>query len=230
MRAACVALIVMAGAAGAQTFTPPAGCQITLTAQNRGCSVAQYYRCDSDPDGYQRSALFDRDGLAHLGVIDAETRWIETQSPRAGITDRLETDAENHASLSELLATGRDDFDFWTRTNDGMRLHHQGWDRLTGATATISGQVLDQTEFHLTTRDEIGQVLIERRGTQFISRDHRRFFGGVETVTDWTGAEAMTDDSPVSFALPAQPGFGSTKPLFDCDQLLTQLSRERAAS
>lgn len=216
--------------AAAATFTPPGGCQLTVTVQNRGCSVSQYYVCAADPEGYQRSAIFGKDGLYHLSVIDGETRWIESQSPQTGLMDRLVEEAESHASFSRLLETGRDDFDFWTESNTGERLRHQGHDVLTGDTVQIDGQTLEQTEFELTTRSETGDVLIERRGSQFISREMGRFYGGVETTTDWTGARRETNDSPVTFSFPGEAGFGQTTPQFDCDQLMTQIPQERAAS
>ena len=51
-------------------------------------------------------------------------------------------------------------------------------------------------------------VLIQRKGQQFISRAHGRFYGGIEESTDWTGAAQQSNDSPVTFAFPGQPGFG----------------------
>ena len=222
--------VLAAGQAGAASFTPPAGCTLNVTVQNRSCTVSQYYTCSADPKGYQRSAHFGRDGLYHLSTIDAETRWIESQSMSSGLVERLVEKAADHASFSGLLQSGRDDFDFWTEASDGQRLHHQGHDILTGETVEIDGQTLERTEFQLTTRSESGEVLITREGQQFISRDFGRFYGGVETGSDWTGAQTQTNDSPVLFTFPGEAGFGSTTPQFDCDQLLTQIPQERAAS
>lgn len=222
--------MLAAGQAGAASFTPPAGCTLNVTVQNRSCTVSQYYTCSADPQGYQHSAHFGREGLYHLSTIDAETRWIESQSMSSGLIDRLVEEAEDHASFSELLATGRDDFDFWTQTDDGQRLHHQGADTLTGETVTIDGQALERTHFRLTTRGAGGEVLITREGSQYISREFNRFYGGTETGSDWTGTKTETDDSPVLFTFPGEAGFGSTTPQFDCDQLLTQIPQERAAS
>lgn len=223
-------LAAMTGPALAATFTPPSGCRLEATVQNRGCTVSQYYRCDGDAPGDQHSAVFGREGLLHLSRIDAETRWMESSNPGSGITDRLVDEAENHASFSNLLATGRDDFDFWTESNNGERLHHRGFDILTGEEVSINGVELERTEFELTTRDAAGQVLITRKGGQFISRAFGRFYGGVETQSDWTGQSRRTDDSPVLFAFPGQDGFASTTPRFDCEQLMTALERKGGAS
>lgn len=214
----------------AASFTPPSGCRLEVTVQNRGCTVSQYYRCEADPEGWQRSAVFGQDGLFHLSTIDEETRWIESQSPMAGLSDMLVEEARDHASFSDLLETGRDDFDFWTLSSTGERLHQKGFDILTGETVEVDGQTLERTRFELTTRTEGGEVLIERKGSQYISREFGRFYGGVETTTDWTGARRETNDSPVLFSFDGEAGFGSTTPQFDCDQLLTQILQERAAS
>ncbi|MBU2956251.1 hypothetical protein Q4511_03245 [Paracoccus sp. 1_MG-2023] len=230
MGAAFLAALPMAPAAMAANFTPPAGCALDMTVQNRGCTVTQVYSCDADPEDWQRTAMFDRDGLYYLSTIDGETRWIESQSTRTGIMDRLVENAEDDASFSDLVQTGSDSFDFWTQSTSGELLHHVGRDSLTGETVEIDGETLERTRFQLTTSDGSGKVLIERHGGQYISRDHGRFFGGLETARDWTGKTNKTDDSPAAFAHPGEAGFGDTTPQFDCDQLLSQIPQERAAS
>lgn len=214
--------LAVPGKAQAASFTPPAGCRLEVTVQSRSCTVGQYYRCDSDPEGDQRSAIFSKDGLVHLSRIDAETRWMESSNPNSGLTDWLVAEAENDASFSNLLKTGRDDFDFWTEANSGEKLHHQGFDILTGETVTINGIELEKTGFELVTTDASGQVLITRKGQQFISRAFGRFYGGIESQRDWTGQQLQTNDSPVLFIFPGQDGFGSTTPQFDCEQLMTR--------
>ncbi|MDQ7776430.1 hypothetical protein [Paracoccus aminovorans] len=221
------ALALAAGTAGlltlfalpvaAANFTPPEGCRLEITVQNRGCSVSQHYRCSGDTPGDQWVTYFTREGATYQSRIDKETRWMESTDLRSGLVDVLEEGAADDASFSTLAATGRDDFDFWTRSNNGERLHHVGEDRLTGETVQIDGVPLEVTQFELTTYSETGDVLITRKGQQFISRAQGRFYGGVETSEDWTGARQETNDSPVTFAFPGQPGFGATTPEYDCD-------------
>ena len=201
----------------AATFTPPEGCKLEITVQNRGCTVSQYYRCDSDAAGDQRVTIFTTDGPVYQSRIDKETRWLESTNLVQGVTDLLVDQADDHASFSTLLKTGRDDFDFWTLSNDGQRLHHVGHDELPGEKVTIDGVPLEVTRFELTTFSETGEVLIERKGQQFVSRAHGRFYGGIEHSTDWTGAVQDVNDSPVTFAFPGQSGFGVTRPEYDCD-------------
>lgn len=203
--------------ATAANFTPPEGCRLEITVQNRGCSVSQHYRCSGDAAGDQWVTYFTREGATYQSRIDKETRWMESTDLRSGLVDVLEEGAADDASFSALAATGKDDFDFWTRSNNGERLHHVGEDRLTGEKIQIDGVALEVTQFELTTYSESGDVLITRKGQQFISRAQGRFYGGVETSEDWTGAREETNDSPVTFAFPGQPGFGATTPEYDCD-------------
>lgn len=223
---ASLSLLSPAPARAAGPFIAPEGCRLEMTVQNRGCSVSQHYRCTADPAGDQRVTYLGENGPLHISRIDAETRWMESVSPATGLSDRLEEEsARDHASLTTLLATGSDDFDFWTVSDMGERLRHVGRDELTGEVVDIGGVALEKTRFELVTYDEAGQVLMTRRGQQFVSRAHRRFYGGVETASDWTGRVEETNDSPVSFAFPGQPGFASATPLYDCGMLMTALPR-----
>lgn len=213
---AAAALAALTIPATAAEWSPPQGCRLDLTVQQRSCTVAQHYRCDADAPGDQRVAYFTREGLVYQSRIDAETRWMESTDLVSGITDRLVPDARDHASLSTLLRAGSDDFDFWTFSDTGERLRHIGRDDLTG-TVEIDGEVLDTTRFRLRTFAQTGELLIERSGSQFVSRKYGRFFGGVEDSVDWTGASEQTNDTPVRFIERGEPGFGSTDPDYDCD-------------
>ena len=212
-----VLLTFMAGPALAANFTPPEGCRLEVTIQNRGCTVSQHFRCGGDAPGDQWVRYFTREGASYQSRIDRETRWMESTNLLTGLTDVLEEDAADHASFGTLLRTGRDDFDFWTRSQDGERLRHVGHDELTGEKVEIDGVPLEVTRFDLTTSNEAGDVLIRRRGQQFVSRAQGRFYGGVERSEDWRGTVEETNDSPVTFAFPGAPGFGSTTPEYDCD-------------
>ncbi|WP_176804852.1 hypothetical protein [Paracoccus isoporae] len=208
--------------AQAQQFGPPDGCALEMTVQLRGCVVAQHYRCEADAPGDQHVTYYNREGASYHSVIDAETRWLESNDLRTGLSDVLIEESADHASLTTLLRTGRDDFDFWTLSNTGERLRNIGEDRLTGETAVIDGVRLELTEFELRTFSEDGQLLIDSAGQQFVSRDHGRFYGGLKRSEDWTGAVQETNDTPVAFATPGEAGFGSTEPLYDCDMQMVR--------
>lgn len=232
MRASALAALLGAGLLGvsllagapaaAATFAAPAGCRLELTVQNRSCSVSQHYRCDADAPGDQWVEYYGPEGATYRSRIDAETRWMESIDLLSGLTDRLEEGGADEASLSTLLETGADDFDFWTVSDDGERLHHVGRDELTGETVELGGETLEVTRFALRSFDADGNLLIERRGQQFVSRAHGRFYGGIETAADWTGEARETNDSPVRFIRPGEPGFGSTTPEYDCEMQMVR--------
>ena len=203
--------------ARAGTFMPAQGCELKMTVQLRGCVAAQEFVCSSDAPGDQWVTYFDQEGPRWSARIDAETRWMESINLRNGVVDLLEPVARDHASFSTLLRTGRDDFDFWTQSSTGERLRNIGEDRLTGETEVIDGVTLQLTEFELKVYSSAGELLIDSKGQQFVNAEHGRFYGGVEEQSDWTGEHRETDDSPVTFAMPGEPGFGSTDPVFDCD-------------
>lgn len=207
---------ICAQPAPAAEFQPPDGCTLQMTVQARGCTVGQHYTCQGDNPGDMRTTYFDTEGPRHISLIDRETRWLETMNPRNGIVDSLEAGAADDASFSTLIQTGRDDFDFWTRSENGIRLRHMGYDELTGRQVVIDGQQMEETRFELTTTDDRGEVLWRRTGNQFVSREFGRFFGGVEHSSDWTGLDETSNDSPVTFDFPGDPGFGETTPQYDC--------------
>lgn len=203
--------------AHAGTFLPPQGCELKMTVQMRGCTVAQHFTCNADKPGDQWVTYFDQEGPRYTSRIDSETRWMESMNLRSGIVDVLEPEASDHASFSTLLQTGHDDFDFWTRSNTGERLRNIGEDTLTGETRVIDGVPLQLTRFQLKVYSSAGDLLIEMTGQQFVNADHGRFYGGVEERADWTGELQKTDESPVTFTMPGEAGFGATDPVFDCD-------------
>lgn len=218
--ALAAALAPLPGFSG--TFTPPPGCRLEVTVQQRGCSVLQQYRCDSDAAGDQRAAVFRREGLVYLSQIDAETRWLHSTQLPEGIEDVLVEDSADHASFSTLLHEGMDEFDFMTRSNLNETLRFIGHDRLTGRKRVIDGVELEETRFLVTSYDEAGRSLIQRSGQQFINRAMGRFYGGIEESFDWTGETRNTNDTPVLFSFPGEEGFGDTEPKFDCDEMIAQ--------
>ncbi|RYG91231.1 hypothetical protein EU803_09025 [Loktanella sp. IMCC34160] len=217
-------LPVAAQEPGPQAFQLPEGCEGFVTVQKRDCSVSNHFICDFDPQGHQRRADFDERGMTYVGRIDEETRWIESFHVLAGEGERLLQGEVDPASFSALLADGVDTYDFRTETERSGIYHFVGQDRLTGRQVTIDGVTLDETEYQIAAFSAEGVELWRSAGNEFIHRDWRMFLSGTSTLVTSEGA-FDTDDTPVEFIFPGEPGFMSINPKHGCGAMLSSLPR-----
>ncbi len=204
-------------------FALPAGCEAYVTVQKRNCVVSHLFTCAADPEGWQRRADLDETGLIYLGVIDAETQWIESQHLLAGTVDRLGDAPADPASFSELLETGRDSFEFETVSEPFSVTRYSGHDRLTGKSVTIDGVSLRETEFEVVATAANGAELYRISGREYVQPEWRSFLSGQRQVT--TPDESYsTDATPHSFEFPDDPGFLAAKPHIGCEAVMSSLS------
>lgn len=225
MRVMICLLAVMPAAAmaqGARTVTLPAGCEAYVTIQSRACSVSHHFRCEGDPEGWQRRMDLDADGPTYFGAIDAETQWMESFHVYTGHTERLEDAPRDPASFSTLIAEGTDTYDFQTLSEEVGTTRYVGFDTLTGVTEEIDGVVLDQTQYQITAYDSGGGVMWESKGFEYISRDFRMFLSGQSTITVPDGS-FESDDTPVEFIFPGEPGFLTAFPKHGCGETVSAL-------
>lgn len=228
-----VALIPLfcAGAAPAQgtgLFTPPEGCNAYLTVQSRSCVVTNHFVCPLiDPDHKFRTD-FGEAGPFYTSRIDADAQWINSGPPSAPQQTRTAEPITDPGSVTELIDTGIDSFDFYQTSPDDGRTRVTGYDRIIDE-VVIDGERLFRTEFELTRRDETGRVIEHVVGREYVSDRHRRFFAGYAAdLVD--GAERNARDlSPVEFFYPGEPGFGATYPRYDCDLMSALWHREPVA-
>lgn len=228
MRLLVLALTMLSSPALAGTFTPPEGCTAHLTIQSRGCSVSHFYTCEADPKGNQWRADFGYEGQFYESMIDSETQWLESYevdpygaAPR--VKETLDPNPQDPASFSELLETGLDSFDFNLTKETGEKTRVTGFDKLTGKEAVIDGVTLKQTEFEYTQTDSEGKVLRHAKGHEFVSEDYRTFLSGQSEWEAEDGSWTVFNGAPITFILPGEPGFGATKPLFECDGEMSSL-------
>lgn len=205
----------------AGSWTPPEGCEITMTVQSKGCRVSNHYVCKADPPGDQWRADFDQEGIYFYSRINREAEWIESFDVNPTMRQSLDPGAEDPASFSELLSAGIDTYAFSLSRDDGTHSNVSGFDRLTGRSFTIDGVVLEETEFDYTETDDGGMVLRRARGNEYISRERRNFFAGPGETDLGDGQWRPIDGSPMDFAFPGDKGFGSTQPIYDCDAILS---------
>lgn len=219
---AALALLPPLPAVAAGKFVAPKGCTVYQTVQMHNCQVSHHYRCEGDAAGDQWSAYLDADGPFYLSRIDSETRWIDSYDLTTGARDQLSSETDP-ASFSALLSTGRDTYDFTTKSSSGEVRRYSGFDELTGETVVIDGVTLERTRFDLTATGADGAMIWHRTGEQLVQRDWRLFFADRESFENGAGDRTEVRDTPVTFAGPGEAGFLAEKPEYDCDAMMTRL-------
>ena len=233
MRAMALASAVAAACAlpaAAQRLDPPAGCTAFLTVQSKGCAVAHYWRCEQGPEGASWAASYDEDGPVSLSLYDREFQWLDSQYVADASREYLVAPAEDPASLSALLETGHDTYDFTIR-EESVRgvtdVRHVGYDELTGRTVTIDGVTLLETVFASTaTNAETGDEIYSVVGQQYVHPEERLFFLGRDSFSQ-NGRTTTSDGSPLRFHFPGDPGFGRMTPAFECGEPTDIVHRRR---
>lgn len=199
-------------------FYPPSGCTGQLTIQSRSCQVDNIWTCDAHP-GHSWRMEFQADGPTFVSRIDSETQWIESFDLFHTSRRELALPADDPASLTELLETGIDSYDFTLRTPNGP-VRVVGYDRLTGEKVVIDDEPLLVTEFSARHEGTSG-TLFELSGNEYVSVRHRRFIAGAYSGTSAAGP-FEDDQSPVDFIYPGEPGFFTKTPLYDCEASLAR--------
>lgn len=214
-------MVPVGARAQAELFQPPEGCLAYLTVQHRSCRVEHHYTCaDTGQDRWR--VVYTGDGPIYLSRIDSEAQWIASRVlPGGGDTETL-FPARDPASMTTLLETGEDDFDFEQRRPDGRVERVVGSDRITGPEVVIDGEALLPTAFDVTFYDRAGGIIGTYSGNEFVSATHRRFFAGRGT-SNFGGVETSFDRSPREFIYPGAPGFLSVDPVYDCGMMMSRL-------
>ena len=203
-----------------QTFALPADCEAYVTVQSAACTVSHHFTCAGDPEGHQRRVDLDEGGMTYIGSIDAETQWIASFHTITGHSEELEPAPADRASLSELIETGVNTYDFITLSDQIGPTRYVGEDRLTGETVEIDGVTLDRTSYEIRALGPDGTEIWRAAGNEYISREWRMFLAGVGTITTPDGS-FESDDSPVEFIFPGEPGFLSANPKHGCGVVMS---------
>ena len=217
---------VTASIATAGTITPPKGCTAYLTVQMKSCEVSHHWKCQAEPAGQHWIMSIDGDGPAYMQHLDSEFRWLDSVGLRSGYGHTLVTPETEANSLTDLLKTGRDDFEFEQNIlQDGEPFSREriiGYDSLNGTKVKIDGEMLLITEFVIEVFPSDGGNVVRTTGNQYVSERFRLFFQGRETETSG-GETHHYDDSPVLFIEPGEAGFLADKPEFGCNQMMSSL-------
>lgn len=212
--------------AQAGTFVPPKGCTAYLTVQMKSCEVSHHWTCAGEAAGNHWIMSIDGEGPAHLQLLDHEFRWLQGYPQRVDVSRALITKEADANSLTELLETRRDDFDFTQSVSQNGRQiaveRITGYDRLNGSRVSIDGEPLLVTEFEIHISSSAGGAVVHTTGNQFVSERFRLFFQGHEVET--SGGEVFEyDDTPVLFIEPGEPGFLADQPEFGCDAMMSSI-------
>ncbi|WP_415922326.1 hypothetical protein [Tateyamaria sp. SN6-1] len=223
MRWAAFLILLAAPAVAEDVFIPPVGCEGVVTVQSRGCELDNIYVCSADTAGDSWRVSFHQDGPVFIGRIDAETQWMESMDLFPNRRRILELPAVDPASLSELLSTGADTFDFNLRGDGGALTRVVGFDQLTGEEVVIDGEPLLRTEFSARFESTTGGV---RRieGNEYVSTKLGRFLSGSYRQTNADGQVIEWANDPVDFIYPGEPGFFSKTPIYECEASLARFT------
>lgn len=207
---------VMALAEGG--FSVPDGCTADLTVQYSDCTATLDWSCAVAPAGDTWSAFFDAEGLASIVSSDTEGNWLESVYLWDGAREELADEPADPISITHLLDTGADAFDFYIRRTDdtgSRRLHVTGEDRLTGEEVEIDHVRLLRTQYSYEIREEDGTVFFSSTGAQYVDPAARVYFlGDAEQYAD--GESWQIESAPVDIIRPGAPGFGMTEPVYGC--------------
>ncbi len=218
---ALAATLLLASPALAGDFTPPEGCETFLTVQKKACGVSLMWRCDATPNRFWE-ASFSAEGLESIVSYDDDYQWIDARYTWDDSIEEYLPPAVDPISVSTLLRTGIDTYDFTMRRTEGKassNIRIIGADQLSGQVVTIDGVDLDVVMTRMEIRGERGEVQYQSRGKQYYAREFGQFFLWQDHATYDDGSTATYDDAPIDFIRPGEAGFGATTPLYECDQL-----------
>ena len=86
--------------------------------------------------------------------VDASPIMRTLKALKDGEVEKLDAaGSADNASFSTLLATGRDDYDFITRSGAGVVQRFKGYDQLGGESTVIDGVPLERCRFEMTIED-----------------------------------------------------------------------------
>lgn len=202
----------------------PSNCTPQLSVQTRNCSVTNHYSCTAT--AFSRFAYsYDSGGLQQAQILTDEYSSIRTFYPSlkgdrtTGLVIDLAPGAPAPLSLTELIATGRNDYEYeFRRPDPKVVIHYQGFDELTGEAAEIDGISMLVTNFRYerttTIQENVSKETVS--GSQYVNVGLGIFFGGLETYERETKT-VVQDRTPVDLIFPGEPDFMSTTPLYGCD-------------
>jgi hypothetical protein len=195
----------------------PASCVGVVTVQKRECSVDTYYKCTEEAGREVWIEGFDADGWDGLEVFNAAGEFVASGDDEISISARNEGPV---FSIERLLAEGTVIF--------AQPIEVQIFGARQPSIDSVSAQllsgmvVIDGLEFQkaLLTHSVPLNVVGTIGGSDvlYLNRDLGLVISG-ESVVEIGKHREESNETPVRFDLPTEPGFMSSVPEYDCDQL-----------
>lgn len=206
--------LVGSGLAAQTAFTPPSGCEITVSVQQIQCEVMNFWTCEAEP-GMLWAGFFDAEGLSVVQGFTDDFGWVDIFFARDGVLEYYDQETNRPTSLKETLANGVYGFSYISRDRDGTELaRYQGFDWLTGREVVIDGFTMLEARFGLRATFPDGSDFFLAEGTEFVSEELGLFLSGPVTYDDEPGV--IYDSTPIDIILPGEPDFGLSTPLYGC--------------
>ena len=130
-------------------------------------------------------------------------------------------------SMTTLLSDMADTWDFTTESAEIGDSRYVGMDRLTGESVVIDGVTLLRTAFALTAYDDAGNEIWSSEGSEFVNPEWRMFIGGLSSYIT-SDDRFDSDDTPVEFIFPGEPGYLSVNPKFGCGVEMSSIDTSNA--
>jgi hypothetical protein len=201
-------------------LTRPAHCEAVMTVQKRGCVVETIFRCGQGAAMIWRNEEFDAEGPASVSHSTADYVGIE-YAQADGSYGVISDPALSYAPhprdvIAKGTGTGRD--------SGSIRLgsFRRPVDLLVALThlpdpLILDGVRLDVFDLAAQMKFPDPMPIINGTGKAYYDPVTGVLFSA-ETRMDWPPSDDVPD-TPLRIILPGQPGFASTSPTFDCEQL-----------
>jgi hypothetical protein len=195
----------------AEDSPPPPGCTDVITVQGAGCTVRRVMTC-ADTNTRYGVTIYNADGPTQVSWFDADGALLRLS--RGPEDDTEARDVADPISLAGLLDTGSDVFDYVMANRDGtLPTRIVGTVKLTGETVVID----DRTLQVVAARNDITApdgTMLNRDFSAFLDVELGIMFSGLSRDAS-TGA-LVSDNTPITFILPGEPGALSITPVHGC--------------
>ena len=194
------------GASFAQSFTPPSGCKVVLSAALNTCEVQHEIRCNGPADRKEATIHLKGGKLRLESWRDRNNITTHTVFHDTGVVLRRTAAGSQNDSYAGLLKSNRGRRDYTlTAVDTGVATRIEADQRLTGETVTISGLELKVFDVAIrltnmktgSTKDTRSKMILEPRTRSNVYYLRQGY------------ADVQRESYATAIALPGQRGFSA---------------------